>query len=212
MTRTIELPTTAFRAWLLPCLLFVASLAAGSPASAAAADAIEPSGFHYYLQGSLGASRQTSPGNGGQLDLSGHGQALAYDLGAGVQFTPRWGAEIHYVGLGRVSIATPSGTDRYDMQLISLVGTVSQPLTERWTMFGRLGLAWTHASSDIDAIGYHSTSRKTPLVAGLGMKYALSPSLALVGHYDYYGHTGRYAGGDPISASALGVGLQWSMR
>lgn len=107
-----------------------------------------------------------------------------------------------------MSIATPSGADRYNTRIMTLVGTLSQPVTENWTAFLKLGMGRTHSTSEIRSIGYYSTSSKTPVVFGLGGRYALSPRMSIFVRYDHFGRTGRYANGDSITASMLGLGMR----
>lgn len=184
---------------------------AGSPAARADEPARGP-GPRIQVQGALGLSRQTSPGNAADADLSGRSHAAAYDLSVGIAFTPRWGVEIHRVSLGRVSTATPSGDVRYNTRLFSAVASFEQALNQRWSVLARAGIARTRSDADLDATDYHSRSSKTPLVAGLGLRYAATPAASVLLNYDHFGKTGRYADGGAITASALSLAIRWHLN
>lgn len=162
-----------------------------------------------YLQLGAGGSRQDSPANTGNpaIDFNGSGTATAVKLTAGYQITPTWGAELSYFNLGKVGITTPTGVANYDTGVTTATATLSYPLTGSLTLVGRAGLGYSHTRLDAPSQNYGSSSTKYPVVGGLGLRYDLTPRLALTLDYDYLGKTGRFNGGGSTTGQVLSAGL-----
>ncbi len=161
-----------------------------------------------YVLAGVGYSSQNSPGNAGGSNLSGSASATALKLGAGIQITPRFGAELTYAPLGKVSIGTPSGTANYNTKVTTISGTANFPLNERFSVVGRLGFGFSSSSLTVPALGYSGSANERPLVLGLGLRYALNPKLDLTADYDNYSKLVKFSGGGSANASAFTVGIR----
>ena len=162
-----------------------------------------------YLQLGAGQSWQDSPANTGNpgINLNGSGTATAAKVTGGLQITPMWGAELSYFDLGKVGITAPSGVAHYDTNVTTATATLSYPLTQSLTLVGRAGVGYSHAQLNVPSQNYASSSTKYPVVGGLGLRYNLTPRLALTVDYDYLGRTGRFDGGDSTTGQVLSAGL-----
>ncbi|OOG56073.1 hypothetical protein B0E49_06895 [Polaromonas sp. C04] len=163
----------------------------------------------FYLQLGVGQSWQDSPANTGNpgIKLNGSGTATAEKVTGGLQITPMWGAELSYFNLGKVGITTPSGVANYDTNVTTAAATLSYPLTQSFTLVGRAGVGYSHLQLSVPSQNFSSSSVKYPLVGGLGLRYSLTPRLALTVDYDYLGRTGRFSGGDSSTGQVLSAGL-----
>ncbi len=169
----------------------------------------QPPKTDLYLQLGAGQSWQDSPANTGNpgINLNGSGTATAVKAIAGWQITPMWGAELSYFNLGKVGITTPGGVANYDTNVTTATATISYPLTQALTLVGRAGVGYSHLDLNVPSQNYASSSTKYPVVGGLGLRYSLTPRLALTLDYDYLGGTGRFDGGDSTSGQVLSAGL-----
>ncbi|MGH8820197.1 MAG: outer membrane beta-barrel protein [Rhodoferax sp.] len=163
----------------------------------------------FYLQLGAGQSWQDSPANTGNpgINLSGNGTATAAKVTGGLQITPMWGAELSYFNLGKVGITTPGGVANYETNVTTAAATLSYPLTQSLTLTGRVWVGYSHLQLDVPSQNYAGSSVKYPLVGGLGLRYNLTPRLALTLDYDYLGGTGRFDGGDSTTGQVLSAGL-----
>lgn len=162
-----------------------------------------------YLQLGVGQFWQDSPANTGNpgINLNGSGTATAEKVTAGLQITPMWGAELSYFNLGKVGITTPSGVANYDTNVTTAAATLSYPLTQSFTLVARAGVGYSHLQLNVPSQNFASSSVKYPLVGGLGLRYSLTPRLALTVDYDYLGGTGRFSGGGSTTGQVLSAGL-----
>lgn len=110
----------------------------------------------------------------------------------GYQFTPNFGLEAGYFDLGEFGYTartTPPGSLTGDIRVkglhVDLVGTL--PLTQRFSVLGRVGLTSSRTDGSFSAIGaarvpYASAStseRSTNYKYGLGVAYNLTENLAM---------------------------------
>jgi len=178
------------------------ALAVGSLAALAApvADAQETTGW--YAGASAGRSAATiddaritsglaAQGLGG-IALSRDERSTGYKLFGGYQFNPYFGIEAGFVDLGRFGYRAstlPAGTLSGEMRVkglnLDLVGTL--PLVGGLSALGRVGVTSMRASDSFAATGAvtmpyanaHPSQRSSGLKAGIGLSYALTPSLAV---------------------------------
>lgn len=128
----------------------------------------------------------------GGVSITDDERSTGYKLFGGYQFTPYLGVEAGFVNLGhfgyRASTVPPGTlTGRMGVRGLNLdiVGTL--PLVGRLSAIGRVGATSMRASDSFSATGavtmpYASANpsqRTTGLKAGLGLSYALTPSLAV---------------------------------
>ncbi len=114
----------------------------------------------------------------------------AYKAFIGVPLSPNWAVEAGYFDLGRFSFdaatsptGTVSGATRIQGLNLDLVGTL--PITERWSLLGRVGAAYAETKSSVSGTGASgvtalpSNKRDTHYKYGFGTEYAFTPALTM---------------------------------
>lgn len=114
----------------------------------------------------------------------------AYKAFVGIPLSPNWAVETGYFDLGRTGLdasTTPSGTvssrSRIQGLNVDLVGTL--PITDNWSLLGRVGAAYAQTKSHVSGTGAaigstQSTSdRDTDYKFGFGTQYAFTPALSV---------------------------------
>ena len=135
------------------------------------------------VQNALGAGVAAGPL---AVDQTGN----AYKAFLGFPITPNWALEAGYFNLGRFGFdasTTPAGTVNGTAKVqglnLDLVGTL--PITDRWSLLGRVGAAYAETKGSIDgtgagAIAASSTSKRdTHYKFGFGTQYAFTPALSV---------------------------------
>jgi OOP family OmpA-OmpF porin len=114
----------------------------------------------------------------------------AYKAFIGVPLSPNWAVEAGYFDLGRFGFdgvtspaGTVMGTTRVQGLNLDLVGTL--PITERWSLLGRVGAAYAETKSSFSGTGASgvsalpSSKRDTHYKYGFGTEYAFTPALTM---------------------------------
>ncbi len=114
----------------------------------------------------------------------------AYKAFFGVPLSPNWALEAGYFDLGRFGFdsttspaGTVSGTTRIQGLNLDLVGTL--PITERWSLLGRVGAAYAETKGSVSGTGssgvtaLSSSKRDTHYKYGFGTEYAFTPALTM---------------------------------
>jgi OOP family OmpA-OmpF porin len=114
----------------------------------------------------------------------------AYKAFIGVPLSPNWAVEAGYFDLGRFGLdaattptGTVTGTTRIQGLNFDLVGTL--PITERWSLLGRVGAAYAETKSSFSGTGASgvtalpSSKRDTHYKYGFGTEYAFTPALTM---------------------------------
>lgn len=114
----------------------------------------------------------------------------AYKAFIGMPLSPNWAVEAGYFDLGRFGLdavtspaGTVSGTTRIQGLNLDLVGTL--PITERWSLLGRVGAAYAETKSNFSGTGasgvsaQSSSKRDTHYKYGFGTEYAFTPALTM---------------------------------
>lgn len=186
------------------CRLSLVGLASLVAASAFAQD----SASSYYYGGlSIGQSRATIDEDRITATLLGEGLSTtamsrnerdtAYRLFGGYQFNRYLGLEAGVFGLGTFgfsSTTVPEGTLTGQIKLqglsLDLVGTL--PLSERWSVIGRIGAQGAHARDSFRGTGAVSVANANPSKSevnykvGAGLQYEINPSFFLRGEVERY--------------------------
>lgn len=113
-----------------------------------------------------------------------------YKAYLGVPLSPNWALEAGYFDLGRFGFTastTPagslSGSARVKGLNLDVVGFL--PVTDRWSLLGRLGAAYAQTKDSFSGTGAVSVIDPSPskyetnYKYGLGMQYAFSPGLSM---------------------------------
>jgi OOP family OmpA-OmpF porin len=114
----------------------------------------------------------------------------AYKAFIGVPLSPNWSVEAGYFDLGRFGFdattspaGTVTGTTRIQGLNLDLVGTL--PITERWSLLGRVGAAYAETKGSFSGTGasgvsaFPSSKRDTHYKYGFGTEYAFTPALTM---------------------------------
>ncbi len=114
----------------------------------------------------------------------------AYKAFIGVPLSPNWAVEAGYFDLGRFGFdaatspsGTVTGTTRIQGLNLDLVGTL--PITERWSLLGRVGAAYAETKGSFSGTGASGVSalpsnkRDTHYKYGFGTEYAFTPALTM---------------------------------
>ena len=114
----------------------------------------------------------------------------AYKAFIGVPLSPNWAVEAGYFDLGRFGFGadtspagTVTGTTRIQGLNLDLVGTL--PITERWSLLGRVGAAYAETKGSASGTGasgvgaLSSSKRDTHYKYGFGTEYAFTPALTM---------------------------------
>lgn len=114
----------------------------------------------------------------------------AYKAFIGVPLSPNWAVEAGYFDLGRFGFdaatspaGSVSGTTRIQGLNLDLVGNL--PITERWSLLGRVGAAYAETQSSFSGTGasgagtQSSSKRDTHYKYGFGTEYAFTPALTM---------------------------------
>jgi OOP family OmpA-OmpF porin len=122
--------------------------------------------------------------------LAEDGRDTGYKAYLGFPLDPNWAVEAGYFDLGRFGFnattspaGSLSGTARIRGLNLDLVGTL--PITDRWSLMGRLGAAYAQTQARFGGTGAvtvgdpSSNQRETNYKYGLGTQYAFTPALSL---------------------------------
>jgi OOP family OmpA-OmpF porin len=166
-----------------------------------------------YVGGNVGGTRADFDNNALNSSLVRQGFAInsttsdnrgtGYKLYGGYQFTPNFALEGGYFDLGRFSSrsnTTPTGTFSDTTRVrglnLDLVGTL--PISDRFSVFGRVGAAYAQSKSNFDSTGFvpvNTSNRSrngTNVKFGVGVQYAITDALAVRAEFE------RYRINDPI--------------
>jgi len=143
-------------------------------------------------------------------------RSTAYRLFGGYQFNRYFGMEAGFFDLGKFGFlanTTPDGTIKGDYKVIGgnldVLGTL--PFTDRFSMFGRVGANWARTRDRFSTTGAATLSNPQPSArgtnpkVGVGLQYALTPSLLLRGEAERY--RVKDATGQRGDVNVLSVGL-----
>ncbi len=130
-------------------------------------------------------------------------RGTGYKLYGGYQFTPNFALEGGYFDLGRfnsLSNTTPTGTFNDTTRVrglnLDLVGTL--PISDRFSVFGRVGAAYAQSRSNFASTGFvpvntsNHSRNGTNVKFGVGVQYAITDALAVRAEFE------RYRINDPI--------------
>ncbi|MDZ7812247.1 MAG: outer membrane beta-barrel protein [Ideonella sp.] len=125
--------------------------------------------------------------------FSGLGSDTGASIAGGYQFNANWGAELGFRFLGSGRETFTSGANKWDISAryrsIQLSGLGYFPLSDSFSVFGRLGYGTVKAQERVSVIsGTVSGSAKardyrSSLLVGVGVDYALSKQLSIRGEY-----------------------------
>lgn len=116
----------------------------------------------------------------------------SWKLYGGYQFNPTWGVELGYTDLRRFRGS--------DIGSWSLAGTGKLPLSERWSLLGKLGAAWNRPK-------FPGSSNHTDLLAGIGVGYSMTKNVGLRLEYEDFGKLSKVNTGNDSKGRNLGLSV-----
>jgi OmpA-OmpF porin, OOP family len=128
----------------------------------------------------------------------------SYHLGIGYRLTRNWAAEVGYADLGNYSIYHEDFLgnwldQRWEAKGWKVAGLGIYPFTDRFSIYGKLGVAATKVKSDfVFNVGGTITAgtgekRRTSMLAGFGAQYNIFRHLAVRAEYESWGEIGNEA-------------------
>jgi OOP family OmpA-OmpF porin len=138
------------------------------------------------------------------LGSSASGDATAWGIYGGYQFNPYVGAELGYRDFGSTNLDNFGSSSKAHAVQGSVIGTL--PVNDIFGVYGRLGLANVHFSSDDAGI----SSSKTTSVLGVGASFKVAPQVKIRAEYDYYPRINVDGFGDNAKLSAWTVGANYA--
>jgi len=191
-----------------PRKLFVAAALAATMALPAAAMAQSAPDTGWYAGGSIGQSEVKDGCSGltGVPGISCDEKDTAWKIFGGYQLNRNFAAEFGYTDLGEISASGFGVNVSAETTAWELSGIGSWPLTNQFSVFGRLGFyrAETEGRSNV---GVSADSDNTGLTFGVGVQYNFSRNLGLRGEWQRYSDVGE--NGDESDIDVLGVSLVW---
>jgi OOP family OmpA-OmpF porin len=148
-----------------------------------------------------------------------------YKLFGGYQLNRHFAVEGGYFDLGRFGFATTTlppapGTLNGDIKLkgvnLDLVGTL--PVSERFSVFGRIGVAMSQADDTFTGTGAVNMRNPSPsarsnnLKVGLGLDYAFTPSLSLRAEIERYRVDDAVGNKGDVDLISLGLVYRFSVQ
>ncbi|MES2412807.1 MAG: outer membrane beta-barrel protein [Pseudomonadota bacterium] len=136
----------------------------------------------------------------------------------GFQFTPNWGVELQYSDLGNRGVVATSAagavlvSGSYKASQYSIAGTGTLPLSAGFSLFGKLGVTSNKGNLSVNGGGVtaNSTGSQSSLLAGVGVKYNITPALALRLEYEDFGKmTSGNGFGGTVRGNAYSLNLQY---
>lgn len=125
----------------------------------------------------------------------------------GYDFTPNYGLEVSYVDMGKITNNFPgffsetlSGT-AYDLAVVAAFD-----VTDRFSMYGRLGAYRAEMSATLDIVNGESfaeRSRNTGVTYGIGARFNFGNHLAVRGAYQRYHDAGDIMDVDTLTVALL---------
>ena len=163
--------------------------------------------------------------DGGQANYSGDlaqgwdpNNSFSYQIAGGYNFTPMWGVEVGYAGLGKlnrpltvsgVSVGAELNTKSY-----YLAATGTFPMNDKFSLFGKLGVANNKTDISGNALGVNvgvGTTNTTGLLAAVGGAYKLADNFTGTLAYTYFGNNDFDIAGAKLegTVAAWTVGLKY---
>lgn len=125
--------------------------------------------------------------------------AISPSIYGGYQINETFGVVAGYTKLGnfKLHVTMPNGrgiAEDYKVDAWTIAGTISKPLAEGLSVFGKFGAAFTHVKDTYkwsdDATIYSFAKRRTNPLIGVGIKYAIDQHIALRAEYEHFGEVG----------------------
>lgn len=132
-----------------------------------------------------------------------------FKIYGGWEFTPNLAVEAGYADFGsaKTNFSTAAGVGSVEADLSSfyLAGRGTVPINDKFSAFGKLGLARNKSSMSGSGMGaqFSGSTNKTGLYAGVGLAYQINKSAAVTLEYESFGKFDNNGGkGNTLSLGA----------
>ncbi len=143
--------------------------------------------------------------SGTTTTISGDRKAAGKIFG-GVEITPMFGVELGHSESRDdhgVSFAGRTGNAETDSSRTYIAGKATMPLSDKFSLYGKLGVVHTSDKTTAPALGLSYKARDNGLYAGVGAQYSLSEKVALSLEYERNGKKRDFgAKPDAVTVSA----------
>jgi OmpA-OmpF porin, OOP family len=185
----------------------------------AVAFAAAPAFAQGYVGVGVGSSAVTGVDQAvGTVTLTGgNSSKTSLKIFGGFQFTPNWAVEVQYSDLGKRDLvmrngAAQVGSGNLNASQFGVAAVGILPLASNFSLFGKLGVSGNSSKVNLSvpAAGFAAgaSENKTDLMIGVGLTYAITPSIAVRAEYEDFGKLSSGSGGS-IRANNFSVGLQY---
>ncbi|EJN03746.1 outer membrane beta-barrel protein [Herbaspirillum sp. YR522] len=190
-------------------LLALAALAASTAASTALAAPLEAG---WYLGAGIGrASHAVSPGFPPDTRMDNQGNA--YRLYGGYQFNRYLMLETAYIDLGSVKVDSPTEYARIKARAMTFGVIGMLPVWSGFSLTGKLGLASLNADAEAGTKSGSSRSEssatRATMLAGVGLRYTITPNITVRADYDHMQKTGIFARGGKLGNHMMSLGVDY---
>jgi OmpA-OmpF porin, OOP family len=123
----------------------------------------------------------------------------AYKIYGGYNFNKNFGIEGGYTDFGKAkNVYRVSGTNvnlDYKAQALYVAAVGTLPLSDQFSLFGKLGVTANHASATASAAGVsvNASGNKTSALIGVGAAFNVTKNVAVALEYEDYGKTAEDA-------------------
>lgn len=188
--------------------LLLAALLAGFSSVAMA----EGSGFYGAVD--IGQAKQKDSCTGTPAGVSCTATATAFRIGGGYQLNPNVGLEVSYGDYGAAKATGPVLGTPVTASLaatgfqVSAVGSL--PVSDAFAFTGKIGVANTTLKVSAAALGLNiglGSASTTTLAYGIGVRYNLTPTIAIRAQYEDLGKMSYPGGGGKTGLSLISAGV-----
>jgi len=160
-----------------------------------------------YVSASIGSAEQKLSDSG----LTFSDSDTAFQIAAGYRYTPNFGAEVGYTHFGTGTISVSGASVSAKPQSVYLAATGAWNATPEFALTGKLGIARTSTKVESRDAGFFEseTEKKTSLVYGVGVSYAITPMVAAIADYQNFGKIVDRDGGT-LKAHVVSAGVRVS--
>lgn len=118
-------------------------------------------------------------------------QGSMYRIAGGYQFATTWGAEVGYGNYGKESAGTLGAASAdWELSGIQISGTGTFPLTDAFSLIGKLGVASTKLKITGKGGMPSPSATSTKLAYGIGAQYDVTKNFSIRGQYEDLGTVG----------------------
>ena len=196
---------------LKPLFLFATAALVTSTAIGAAPSSPHESGW--YMGAGIGRATNNIHPSNYPSDTHVDTKSTGYQLHGGYQFNKYLMTEMAYVDFGTLKIDSPTAYATAKIRALTLSAIGMVPFSQDFSLLGKLGLAQlmidANEASKSGAFRFDSSATRTTLLMGLGMRYLITPSVALRAEYDYVPKTQVFQTSAKLSNSMMSLGIDY---